>query len=129
MTADLGGRCRRSQLVWDQRTVSWHEHVSDTPGFVLVRDTLLRLADCALTDHCVDIGAGTGFVTLAMAAAGADILAVDLSGAMLVELERRALEAEVAVSFRQQDLATAVFLGIWPQPGAASGLNQGRVHD
>jgi 2-polyprenyl-3-methyl-5-hydroxy-6-metoxy-1,4-benzoquinol methylase len=87
MTADLGGRCRRPQLVWDQRTVSWHESVSDTPGFVLVRDTLLRLADCALTDHCVDIGAGTGFVTLAMAAAGADVLAVDLSGAMLVHLE------------------------------------------
>ena len=58
----------------------------------------------------LDVGCGTGRVSVARAADGHEVLGVDLSGAMLRQAEgkRAALPAEVAarLSFQQADLAT-----------------------
>ena len=53
-------------------------------------------------DVCVDLGAGTGFVTTALAPKVSSVLAVDISAAMARSLAGRATEAGLA------DVATEV---------------------
>jgi ubiquinone/menaquinone biosynthesis C-methylase UbiE len=67
---------------WDKRAVRWHSHVTSTSGFEKTRDRLLALSAPRPTDACVDLGAGTGFVTTALAPLVGSVLAVDISPAM-----------------------------------------------
>jgi ubiquinone/menaquinone biosynthesis C-methylase UbiE len=56
-------------------------------------------------DACVDLGAGTGFVTTALAPLVSSVLAVDISSAMTRSLAERAAQAGLAnVSTRVADL-------------------------
>ena len=51
---------------WDRRVEEWHSHVTSAAAFVQVLDRLIRLSSPQPTDACVDLGAGTGFVTTAL---------------------------------------------------------------
>jgi SAM-dependent methyltransferase len=70
-------------------------------------------ADLALWDELaaaaggavLDVGAGTGRVTLALARAGHDVTALDIDAELLGELERRAADAGVAVDTVVADAA------------------------
>lgn len=79
--------------IWDGRVASWHTHVTSTSGFDKVLDRLLAIADPGPADACVDLGAGTGFVALALAPLAGSVLAVDISSVMAESLAARAAQA------------------------------------
>lgn len=83
----LANRMRRT---WNGRVDDWHHHVNDAPAFESVRRQLLALAAPAAIDRCVDLGAGTGFVTVPLARETARVLAVDVAPQMLAALEAEA---------------------------------------
>jgi ubiquinone/menaquinone biosynthesis C-methylase UbiE len=90
---------------WDKRVGQWHEHVTSAAAFEKVRDRILVLSRPQPSDVCVDLGAGTGFVTMALAPLVASVLAVDISPAMTVALAERAADAGLAnVSAEVADL-------------------------
>jgi ubiquinone/menaquinone biosynthesis C-methylase UbiE len=73
--------------------VGWHTHVTSATGFDKVRGRLLAIAQPEAADACVDLGAGTGFVTLALAPLVDSVLAVDVSPAMTESLAAHAARA------------------------------------
>ena len=94
------------ERTWDKRVEKWHSHVTSAAAFEKVLDHLLRLAAPKEADECVDLGAGTGFVTTALAPRVSSVLAVDISAAMAASLLRRATAAGLTnVSAEVADLA------------------------
>ena len=75
---------------WDQRVEQWHSHVTSAAAFEQVLRRLIELSSPKPTDACVDLGAGTGFVTTALAPLVSSVLAVDLSAGMASSLAERA---------------------------------------
>ena len=74
---------------WDRRVSQWHTHVTSATGFEKVLDRLLDVSGPRPSDACVDLGAGTGFVTTALAPQVSSVLAVDISPAMAKFLAER----------------------------------------
>ena len=92
---------------WDRRVAGWHAHVTSSCGFEEVRDRLLAISAPRPTDACVDLGAGTGFVALALAPLVDSVLAVDISPAMAESLAARAAQDGLRnVSTEVADLGT-----------------------
>lgn len=79
--------------IWDRRVTQWHSHVTSAAGFEKVRDRMLDVSCPRTTDACVDLGAGTGFVTTALAPLVGSVLAVDISPAMAESLAERVARA------------------------------------
>ncbi|MHB8692986.1 MAG: class I SAM-dependent methyltransferase [Solirubrobacteraceae bacterium] len=77
----------RSTRNWNKRVASVRE-LAQTPGFQAMRDQLIELAHLRPTDRVLDLGAGSGLLTLAAAGDVAHVTAVDISPAMCAELER-----------------------------------------
>ena len=75
---------------WDRRVEKWHSHVTSAAAFGQLLDELIRLSSPKPTDACVDLGAGTGFVTTALAPLVSSVLAVDISTSMAASLAERA---------------------------------------
>jgi ubiquinone/menaquinone biosynthesis C-methylase UbiE len=90
---------------WDRRVEKWHSHVTSGRAFAQVLDHLMRLSSPEPTDACVDLGAGTGFVTTALAPRVSSVLAVDLSAGMAASLgERAARDGLRNISIKVSDL-------------------------
>jgi ubiquinone/menaquinone biosynthesis C-methylase UbiE len=90
---------------WDKRVGQWHDHVTSAAAFGKVLDRILSLSQPQPSDVCVDLGAGTGFVTTALAPLVASVHAVDISAAMTEALAGRAAEGGLAnVSTEVADL-------------------------
>jgi ubiquinone/menaquinone biosynthesis C-methylase UbiE len=81
------------QRQWDKRVQQWHSHVTSAAAFGKVLTRLLEISAPQPTDVCVDLGAGTGFVTTALAPKVASVLAVDISAAMAKSLAEKAAES------------------------------------
>ena len=81
---------------WTKRVDQWHSHVTSAAGFEKVLDSLLDVAEPRTADVCVDLGAGTGFVTMALAPTVTSVLAVDISAGMTTVLAKQAAEAGLA---------------------------------
>ena len=77
---------------WDGRVEQWHSHVTSAAAFEQVLDRVINLSRPRRGDACVDLGAGTGFVTMALAPLVSRVLAVDLSDEMASSLASRAAE-------------------------------------
>ena len=75
---------------WDKRVKQWHSHVTSTAAFEQLLKDMLKIAEPRPADACVDLGAGTGFVTMALAPLTSSVLAVDISSAMASALAARA---------------------------------------
>ena len=79
----------------------WDDHVLDaeelarTDGFQRLRDQIVTLASPRPDDVVVDVGAGTGLLTLALAPSVEKIWAVDISPAMLDYLTTKVASAEL----------------------------------
>jgi ubiquinone/menaquinone biosynthesis C-methylase UbiE len=82
--------------IWDRRVAGWHAHVTSDAGFDKVRDRLLAISAPRSADGCVDLGAGTGFVALALAPLVDSVLAVDISPVMTQSLAEGAAAAGLA---------------------------------
>lgn len=69
--------------------------MASSQAFSKVRDALLELAQPRAEDEVVDLGAGTGFMTIALAERVRSVVAIDLVGDMLEitlhEAEKRSL--------------------------------------
>lgn len=71
---------------WDDRVDAW-EQVAGSPSFQALRDTVCERAQPQADDLVVDLGAGTGLITLALASYVDSVAAVDISPKMLERLE------------------------------------------
>jgi len=84
------------------RTKNWDHHVVDAEevargaGFQALRDKILALAAARPHDVVVDVGAGTGLLTLPLADRVERVWAIDISPAMLEYLAAKLTSAEVA---------------------------------
>lgn len=82
----------RHRLFW-RRSKGWDAHVrdleqlADTPGFLRLRQEIIALARLNPDDRALDIGAGTGLLTLAAAPQVRHVCALDISLAMCRHLE------------------------------------------
>jgi len=80
--AEVGGR-------WDGRADAW-DIVSRTPAFGRFRDAILAAAGIGRDDVVVDVGCGTGLVTLPAAELARSAIGIDASGTMLERLQTHA---------------------------------------
>ena len=69
------------------------EAVSRSPGFQTLRDRILEAAGLRSDDHVLDLGSGTGLLTLPAAEVASRIWAVDISQGMADYLEAKAKSA------------------------------------
>lgn len=100
-------RALNLRTTWNRRTTTWHDHVVNSPAFDTVRERVVQAANLRGTDSVVDLGAGTGFISLALASAASTVLAVDLSDEMLAVLRADAMaKDQTNVQTRLADLAT-----------------------
>ncbi len=95
--------------MWNVRTDSWHDHVNSSPGFETVRTAVLRAAGPKPADCVVDLGAGSGFLTLPLAAKVRVVVAVDISDDMLRRLLEEATGLPGDVLVQTADLAVVDF--------------------
>ncbi len=79
---------RRQRRVWSGRVASWDQHGS--AGLARVTAAVLEAADVGPQTQVVDLGCGTGQISLPLALRGAQVLAVDVSSAMVRKLQAEA---------------------------------------
>jgi SAM-dependent methyltransferase len=92
---------------WDGRTGDL-EQLADSPGFLRLRQEIIALARLKASDRALDIGAGTGLLTLAAAPKVERVCALDNSSAMCRHLEAKL--AGLAIANVDVVLASAVEL-------------------
>ena len=100
---------------WDRHVVE-AEELARTEGFQRLRDEILLLARPQTEDVVVDVGAGTGLLTLALAPAVEKVWAIDVSAAMIDYLTTKAASGE----FENVETATATAVSLPLVDGAAS---------
>ncbi|HXP18250.1 MAG TPA: class I SAM-dependent methyltransferase [Streptosporangiaceae bacterium] len=84
---------RHQRRVWSRRVNSWDHH---TPaGLEKVTAAVLAAVTVRPGDQVVDLGCGTGQLSLPLAERGARVLAVDVSPPMVQRLKERARERSV----------------------------------
>lgn len=79
---------------WNRRVESW-EAVAASPAFRQLATEVLTVAAPASGDRVVDLGAGTGLLTLAIAPHVEHVSAIDASEEMLLRLQANRLELEL----------------------------------
>ena len=83
---------RRQRRVWSGRVVSWDQHSS--AGLTEVTAAALGAANAGPQTRAVDLGCGTGQISLPLALAGAHVLAVDVSSGMIRRLQSEARQRQ-----------------------------------
>lgn len=98
---------RRQRRVWSRRVDSWHNHGSTN----LTKVTAAVLAASAARPgaRVVDLGCGTGQISIPLAVQGCEVLAVDISPAMIeqlqAEVQRRSLSQVECLAVEIEKLA------------------------
>ncbi len=82
------GTARLQRFVWSRRVNSWDQHASPALGSVTA--ALLRAASVQPGQAVLDLGCGTGQISLPLASSGAQVLAIDVSPAMVDRLRTEA---------------------------------------
>lgn len=84
------GRATSLARVWNRRSETWHHQVNESGALRLARDRVVRLANPSADESVVDLGSGTGFLTLPIAEEAGEVLGVDVSPAMASALRDEA---------------------------------------
>lgn len=101
-----GGRAELLRTTWNRRRGTWHKHVFDSPVFEEVRAAVIEASHLTGAERVVDLGAGGGFLALAVAPLCSSVVAVDISDGMLDELRDAARDKGITnVEVRVADLA------------------------
>ncbi|HUZ21278.1 MAG TPA: methyltransferase domain-containing protein [Acidimicrobiales bacterium] len=85
----------RQQRFWTRRAVSWDHGAGNNPGLVKVVERVLAEAGPTPGSRVVDLGCGSGQLTLKIAPLVGSVLAVDVSQAMIDLLAANARQAGV----------------------------------
>src|SRR5215469_2809145 len=105
----------RQRAVWTSRVTSWDTHGS--PALANVTAAVLGVAKAQPGDVVIDLGAGTGQLSLPLARQGAEVLAVDVSPVMV-----NALRAKAASSGLQDLHGLAMPIEVLDLPAGAADL-------
>jgi len=70
---------------WNTRVVEWQD-VAASPAFQRLADHVLAAANPTAEDRAIDLGAGTGLLTLRLASTAGDVVAVDAAPSMVAHL-------------------------------------------
>lgn len=84
---------RRQRRVWSSRVDSWSSHGS--AGLEKVTAALIEEASVRPGQRVVDLGCGTGQISLPLAEQGGHVLAVDVSPAMVERLRKEAIARDL----------------------------------
>lgn len=84
----------RSASGWDARVDAWDE-VAATPAFQRLARLVVSFATPQPDDRVVDLGAGTGLLSLLIAPDVEQVISVDSASSMLARLKQRATEGGV----------------------------------
>lgn len=79
---------RRQRRVWSGRVASWDQHGS--AGLTKVTAAVLAAAAVGPGDMVIDLGCGTGQISVPLAMRGAEVLGIDVSPAMASQLRAEA---------------------------------------
>ncbi|MHB8657669.1 MAG: class I SAM-dependent methyltransferase [Solirubrobacteraceae bacterium] len=71
------------------------EQLARSPGFVALREEIMSLARLEADDRALDVGAGTGLLTLAAAPQASFVTAVDISPAMCRHLSTKLADVPI----------------------------------
>lgn len=82
---------RWQRLVWSRRVRTWDQRASPALGSVTA--VVLNAATVQAGQVVLDLGCGTGQISLPIAARGAEVLAIDVSPAMADQLRSEASPA------------------------------------
>jgi ubiquinone/menaquinone biosynthesis C-methylase UbiE len=85
----------RQERFWTRRAASWDHGAGNNPGLVKVVDQVLRSAEPHPTMRAVDLGCGSGQLTLKLAPRVGTVIAVDISQKMIDLLLAHAREEKV----------------------------------
>ena len=91
---------------WDSEAETFDNEADHGLRDPRVRQAWMDLLRPWLPPHpasILDIGCGTGSISLILAELGHQVLGIDLSPAMLVQAERKAREAGLSIAFMQMD--------------------------
>lgn len=83
------------QSLWSRRAVSWDHHAGNNAGLQLIAAAVLRCSDPAGHMHVLDLGCGSGQLSLPVAEQVAWVTAVDVSPVMCDLLQDKAAAAGV----------------------------------
>ena len=83
----------RQQRFWTRRAVSWDHGAANNPGLVRVVNQVLESSAPSKEMHCLDLGCGSGQLTLDLARAVDSVHAVDVSQKMIDLLKENAAAA------------------------------------
>src|SRR5271165_3146769 len=79
---------RRQRRVWSGRVASWDQHGS--AGLTKVTAAVLAAASVGPGDMVIDLGCGSGQISIPLAKQGAEVLGIDVSPAMADQLRSEA---------------------------------------
>jgi ubiquinone/menaquinone biosynthesis C-methylase UbiE len=79
---------RAQRRTWGDRAETWDRH--NDFGMAKVAAKALEVVDLRPGMDCVDLGCGTGRLALKLAEGGANVIGVDVSGAMIGRMEAQA---------------------------------------
>jgi 2-polyprenyl-3-methyl-5-hydroxy-6-metoxy-1,4-benzoquinol methylase len=85
---------RRQRRVWSRRVNSWDHHTPS--GLEKVATEVLAAASVRSGDRVVDLGCGTGQLSLPLAECGARVLAVDISSQMIARMVGKARDRSLS---------------------------------